>query len=662
MPNNKKQPSKEIMKKKQLIASNDPMSLQDKDPYKDLNHKEVLLDKKAIKRRNELTKDYSKQMNKMSQGGGRHRVYLGSNATDRKQTIKRLWDYLGRYKSGLITVFVSLLLASLASVVLPLIFGNAIDAISNLEFTEAYTYGAYIIILAAIYGIISFIGKYTMEVISQNTVAKIRKDAYDKLQTLPVRYYDQNQAGDIVSRLTNDVDLISNILANFVTQVVTSVITLVGSLAMMFYLNWLIALMVIIFVPLMAWFTSAISKRTRKGFIAQQKHLGNLNGIIEENISGLKVVKLYGQEDHNLQEYHETNMKLRDAGFKAQVFAGFIMPVINFMNNFIYVLIVMVGAYFFVGGYFAITVGIITSLTQYARQFVQPISNLGQLFNTLQQGLAGAERVFTLIDEESEYQEDGEYEVTSFKGKVEFKHVDFGYTEEKQVLKDITFTAKEGEIVAIVGPTGSGKTTIINLMNRFYDIDRGEILIDNKNIQQYKKDDLRKNIGIVLQDTKLFAGTVLENIVYGDLTASNEDVEKAAILANAHDFIMKLPHGYDSEVMEEGKNFSQGERQLISIARTILSNPDVLILDEATSNVDTRTEFKIQKSMRTLMKNRTSFVIAHRLQTIRNANKILVIKDGELIESGDHHELLKEKGFYYDLYTTQFKDLVLEES
>jgi ATP-binding cassette subfamily B protein len=655
----KKQPRKDIQEVKQ------------QDPFKDLNHQEVLLNKSEIKHRNEITKDYSKDINKMVQGGGRHRVYLGKEATDRKQTFRRLWDYLGNYKFGLITVFISLLLASLAAVVLPLIFGNALDSIKDSEFLKAYQFGAYIIILATIYAFITFVGKYTMEIISQNTVAKIRKDAFDKLQTLPVKYYDENQAGDIVSRLTNDVDLISNILANFVTQLVTSVITLVGSLAMMFYLNWVIALVVLIFVPLMAIFTKKISKKTRKGFTAQQKHLGNLNGIIEENISGLRVVKLYGQEENTQSEFHETNMKLRDEGYKAQVYAGFIMPVIGFINNLIYVVIVIIGAFFFItevqegsfgAGLFLITVGGITALTQYARQFVQPISNLGQLFNTLQQGLAGAERVFHLIDEESEYEEDGEEVVEAFKGKVEFKHVNFEYTEGQKVLKDISFTAQEGEVVAIVGPTGSGKTTIINLMNRFYDVNEGEILIDNKNIKTYKKDHLRKNLGIVLQDTKLFAGTVFENIIYGDLNASNEDVTKASQLANAHDFIMKLPQGYESEVMEEGKNFSQGERQLISIARTMLSNPDILILDEATSNVDTRTEFKVQESMHTLMKSRTSFIIAHRLQTIRNANKILVIKDGTLIENGNHSELLHLKGFYYDLYTTQFKDLVLEES
>lgn len=632
-----------------------------KDPFQNINHKDTILSKQQVRKRNALTKDHSKSMNKMVHGGGRHRMYLGANATDRKATIKRLWGYLGHYKFGLIIVFASLLIASILAVFLPLLFGTALDYIKELDFYGAYRYGGYIIIVATIYALIQFVGRYTMEVISQNTVAKIRKDAFDKLQLLPVKYYDQNQAGDIVSRLTNDVDLISNILANFVTQLVSSVIMLVGSIIMMFYINWVIALMVLLFVPLMALFTSRISKVTRKGFVAQQKHLGNLNGIIEESISGLQVIKLYGQEEQTEQEFHQTNIELRDAGYKAQVYAGFIMPVINFINNLIYVLIVIVGAYFFSKSMFSITIGRITSLTQYARQFIQPISNLGQLFNTLQQGLAGAERVFTLIDEESEYELDGLTEVKSFEGEISFKDVNFGYEEDKLVLKNISFDVKKGEIIAIVGPTGSGKTTIINLLNRFYDVNNGEILIDNKNIKSYKKDDLRKNIGVVLQDTKLFTGTVYDNIVYGDLNASKEDVIHSAKLANAHDFIMKLPKGYDSEVSEGGNNFSQGERQLISIARTILSNPDILILDEATSNVDTRTEFKIQESMRTLMKGRTSFVIAHRLQTIRNANNIIVVKDGEIIENGTHNALLNEEGFYYDLYTTQFKDLVKEE-
>ena len=631
------------------------------DPYKNINHKETLLNKHDVKRRNELTKDYSKQLNQVARGG-RHRVYLGKNASDRKGTVKRLWGYLGNYKYGLITVVIALFITASLAVLLPYLFAIALDDyLLVYDFEGAYTIGAMIIVVALLNSIVRFVGRYTMTIVAQNTVAKIRKDAFDKLQKLPIKYYDTNQSGDIVSRLTNDVDLISNSLASVVTELVSSAITLVGSLVMMFVVNWALAFIVLLFVPVMILFTAKIGKVTKSGFVAQQKHLGNLNGIIEESISGLKVIKLYGNEGATLGEFSETNVKLRNAGFKAQVYAGFIMPTINFLNNFIYVVIATIGGLFKILGWFAMTIGDISAITQYARQFIQPISNLAQLFNTLQQGLAGAERVFKLIDEETEYENDGTEAIDRFYGEVEFKDVTFGYDADKEVLKNISFDAEKGQITAIVGPTGSGKTTIINLINRFYDVNSGSIEIDGKDIMSYKKDDLRKNIGVVLQDTKLFAGTVYENILYGDLDGTKEEVEKSAKLANAHDFIMKLPHGYETEVQEGGTNFSQGERQLISIARTILSNPDILILDEATSNVDTRTEFKIQESMRSLMKGRTSFVIAHRLQTIRNAHRILVIKDGELIENGNHKELLSQKGFYYDLYTTQFKDLVLDE-
>ncbi len=733
--------SKEIVKKE--------------DPYKNVNHKKTILNKHDVKKRNEQNKDYSKQMNRVA-GMGRHRVYLGNNASDRKGTILRLWKYLDNYRPGLIVIVLAMIVTSVLSVMLPLLFATAIDDyILVYDFEGAYVIGGIIIGVAILTSAVRFTGRYVMTIITQKTVAKIRKDAFDKLQMLPVSYYDKNQSGDIVSRITNDVDLISNMLAQFVLELITSAITLVGSFIMMFIVNWSLALIVVVFVPIMVIFTGRIGKITRKGFTAQQKFLGNLNGIVEESVSGIKNIKLYGSEKDVINEFSETNTDLRDAGFKAQVAAGLIMPVINFLNNLIYVVIVFIGGLLYIGGKVAISIGDISAVTSYARQFIQPISNLAQLFNTLQQGLAGAERVFNLIDTSTEYETENELientvkslenskieldemmkneienaseikeynvkiaeleqrleilnipskverlkesveslelsfkngnisskdidkvkkeidikrselsdliEKSKFKGFVEFKDVTFGYEEDKVVLKDISFKADIGKTVAIVGPTGSGKTTIINLLNRFYDVDSGTILIDNKDINEYKKDNLRKNIGVVLQDTKLFTGTVFDNIVYGNLEASKVEVEKAATLANAHDFIMRLPHGYDSEVYEEGSNFSQGERQLISIARTILSNPDILILDEATSNVDTRTEFKIQESMNTLMKGRTSFVIAHRLQTIRNANKIIVIKEGELIESGNHNELLHQKGFYYDLYTTQFKNLVLEE-
>lgn len=631
-------------------------------PFSKTNHSEVILNKNQIKIRNEANKDYSKMLSKTSTRGTRgpgRGMYLGGKAKDSKGTILRIWNYLGKYKAGLTIVAIATLLTSLLAILIPWLFAKAIDLIYlSLDLDGAFIIGLYIVGIAVLTSTVRFVSRYTMVIISQKTVKKIRKDAFDKLQNLPVKYYDTNQPGDIVSRITNDVDLISNSLASVVNELLTSVITLVGSLVMMYILNWALATVVLLFVPIMIIFTMKIAKTTKKGFVAQQKHLGSLNSIIEENISGLKVVKLYNQEPEIIKEFSLKNTELRKAGFRAQVYAGLIMPVINFMNNLIYLVIVAIGGLLFILGKTAITIGDISAITAYARQFIRPIANIAQLFNALQQGIAGAERVFALIDENDEYINDGSIVVDEFKGRVKFTDVTFGYVENKIVLKGISFEAEVGKTIAIVGPTGSGKTTIINLLNRFYDLNSGSIEIDNKDITEYKKDDLRKKIGVVLQDTHLFSGTVYDNVIYGNLDATKEEVIDAAKMANAHDFIMKLPAGYDSEVYEGGQNFSQGERQLISIARTILSNPDILILDEATSNVDTRTEYKIQESMRLLMEGRTSFVIAHRLQTIRNAHKILVIHDGELIESGTHSDLLEQKGFYYDLYTTQFHELI----
>lgn len=626
-----------------------------------VDHRNVVLNKRAIKKRNQENKDYSKDLNKIV-GGGPRRMYIGKNAKDRKGTIIRLWSYLEGYHLGIIVILVANIISSLLNLVIPYLFAVALnDYIKTFDFSGAYKLGGLIILVSIANSLIRAVGRYVTLVISQETVSRIRKDAFDKLQLLPVRYYDTNQPGDIVSRITNDVDLISNVLAAFINQFVQSIILLVGSLIMMFILNWALALVVIAFVPIILVLTKRIAKVTRKGFIAQQKHLGDLNSIVEESISGLKVIKLYGREGEVKDDFIESNIKLRDAGYKAQVMSGFLMPIVGFLTNITYVAVIGFGTWFIIIGFASVSVLDIAAITQYARQFSQPISNLAQLFNTIQQGIAGAERVFSVIDEASEYENDGEIEITDLKGHVVFDHVNFSYEPKTEVLSDISFEAEVGKTIAIVGPTGSGKTTIINLLNRFYDIEQGNILIDDVNIKSYKKDDLREHIGVVLQDTSLFTGSVYDNIVYGRKDATKEDVEQAAVMANAHDFIMKLPHGYETEVTEGGNNFSQGERQLISIARTILSNPDVLILDEATSNVDTRTEFKIQESMHRLMQGRTSFVIAHRLQTIRNADRILVIKDGRLIEQGNHQELLQERGFYYDLYTTQFKDLVIEE-
>ena len=632
-----------------------------KKPFSNVNHSKVILNKNDVKIRNEANKDYSKMLSKTSsrgRGPGRG-MYVGAKPKNTKGTVLRIWNYLGKYKVGLTIVAIATFLTSSLAILIPLFFAQAIDAITtNADYPTAVKFAWMILLIAALTSTVRFISRYTMAVIAQKTIKKIRKDAFDKLQNLPIKYYDTNQAGDISSRITNDVDLISNSLASVTNELFISLITIVGSLIMMFVVNWFLAIIVLLFVPIMAVLTLKVAKVTRKGFVAQQKHLGALNSIVEESISGLKVIKLYGQEETIVEEFNSKNTELKKVGFKAQVYAGIIMPIINFMNNFILLVIVSIGGFMFILTNLAISVSDIAGISLYARQFIRPIANISQLFNILQQGLAGAERVFSLIDEDDEYINDGVITVEEFKGCVKFDDVTFGYEKDKVVLKNISFEAEVGKTIAIVGPTGGGKTTIINLINRFYDIDSGRIDIDYKNILDYKKDDLRKKIGVVLQDTNLFTGTVYDNIVYGDLSATKEQVIDAAKMANAHDFINKLPEDYDSEVYEGGQNFSQGERQLISIARTILSNPDILILDEATSNVDTRTESKIQESMRLMMKGRTSIVIAHRLQTIRNAHKIIVINEGELIESGSHDELLNKQGFYYDLYTTQFHDMV----
>lgn len=596
----------------------------------------------------------------MSRGPHGHRrgTYTGKGPKDFKGTVKRVLGYLKKYKLGLFVVFISTILGTIFNLAIPYVFSITIDRyILDINYRGIVLMSIVLIALGGLAGLFSWLQSYIMASISQKTVKDIRQDTFENLQNLSLKYYDSNSSGDIMSRLTNDIELISSALSQVVVQLITSGITVVGSVIMMFVASWRLALITIIFVPVMGIFTIFITKKTFKNFKAQQQHLASLNGIVEESIGGLRAIKLYNQEDNVIDKFQKKNEELKVAAFKAQLYSGVIMPVINFINNLVYVIIVVSGGYFAIR-FNAVSVGQIAAVSAYARQFTRPISQLAQLFNTLQQAVAGAERVFEVMDKEDEYVNGSKFRIEKLKGHVKFNDVFFGYEKDKTILKDISFEANPGEIIAIVGPTGSGKTTIINLINRFYDVDRGQILIDGHNINDINKDSLRDKVGVVLQDTNLFTGTVFDNIRYGKRDATREEVIEASKLANADGFVSRLPKGYDTEISEGGENFSQGERQLISIARTILSNPDILILDEATSNVDTRTEYHIQESMEYLMKGRTSFVIAHRLQTIRNADKILVIKDGEIIEHGNHRRLLEQKGFYHDLYTTQFKGIL----
>ena len=570
-------------------------------------------------------------------------------------TVKRLLGYLGVYKIALVFIILTSIVATLLNTTIPSLFSLAIDDyIIPRDYAGLYVIALVIMGFALFNGLVRFLSRFILIRISQGAIKKIREDAFDRLLKAPVSYFDEKGAGDLASRITNDVELINNSLAQTLTQLINTIIIIIGVSVLMVRLNWALALIVFGFLPLMFFVIIFITKRTRKFFMAQQVHVAGLNQIIEEDVSGLEAVKLYNQEQSFQDEFNDENDKLKDASFKAQVYSGLLWPFIHFFNNLIYLVVVAVGAVLYITIPGFITIGGISGVSQYARQFVQPISEIGQLFNALMQGLAGAERIFEMMDAPSEYKETETIVLDKFKGALTFKDVSFGYKEDELILKDVSFNSKAGDIIAIVGPTGGGKTTLIKLLNHFYDLNRGSILIDDIDIANVQKDALRKRIGIVLQDTHLFKGSIFDNILYGDLKATPEEVIEAAKKAGAHEFITKLPDRYDTQILEGGQNFSQGERQLISIARTLLNNPDLLILDEATSNIDTRTEAKIQASLKVLMEGRTSIVIAHRLQTIEKADQILVIDQGQLIEKGNHTTLLEQKGFYYELYQSQF--------
>jgi ATP-binding cassette, subfamily B, multidrug efflux pump len=576
-------------------------------------------------------------------------------AKDARATLMRLTRYLFAYKWALVLVVVFVAIASGLSVLGPFLMGQAIDVyILEADLSGLARLVILMIVIYLLASTMAWMQTYVMAAASQQTIRDLREQLFGKMQTFSLRFFDRHTHGELMSRLSNDVDNISMVLTNAVTQLVSSALSILGVGVMMFVINWRLALVTLTIIPLMALLTRAVSKKTRKGFREQQAYLGNLNGLIEETVTGHRVVQGYAREEAEIALFVVNNEKLKGASTTAQIFSGLMGPMMNLVNNLNFAIVAGVGGWMAVQG--LATVGTIASFINYARQFSRPLDQLAQLYNQIQSALAGAERVFEIFDEEPEIQDAPDaIPLETVVGDVVFENVEFSYESEVPVLKNVSLHAEPGQTIALVGPTGAGKTTIVSLLTRFYDIDRGRVLIDGHDIREIKMDDLRRHLGIVLQDTFLFGVSVMENIRYGRLDATDAEVVEAARLANADEFIRRLPEGYKTKLSENGSNLSQGQRQLLSIARAILADPGILVLDEATSSVDTRTEQHIQEAMLRLMEGRTSFVIAHRLSTVRKADCILVINEGEIVERGTHEALMAAQGFYYDLHMTQFR-------
>lgn len=618
---------------------------------------------------NNNKQDYSAARNMIGGPGRGHGASRGGRGMvpvvkpkNFKGTVSRLWQYFGGERKLLTIILIFILVDSALSLAVPYLIGRSVDAMSSkngvvnlemIQITSAALITAYIIDSA-----ITFLQGWLMAGVSQRIVMNLRSTLFAKLQKLPISFFDTHSHGDIMSRLSNDIDNVSSTISQSTIQLISGVITIVGSLIMMLALSPILTAASVITVPMVFLLTRTIAKKTKVLFKNQQAELGKLNGHIEETISGIQVVKAFNNEERVIQQFDEVNLKLSEIGIKAQICSGFIMPLMNVINNIGFAAVAGVGGVLAVRN--LITVGIIASFLSYSRQFSRPLNDLANIFNTLQSAIAGAERVFDILDEKEETSDvPGAKVLENPRGHVVFENVTFGYRLDVPILKNISFNAEEGSDTALVGPTGAGKTTIVNLLARFYDVTNGRILIDGIDIREYTRDSLRQCFGIVLQDTYLFSGTIKENIKYGKLDASDEEVEAAAAMANADVFIRRLPKGYDTVLSESGSNLSQGQRQLLAIARAILADPSILILDEATSSVDTRTELNIQEAMLKLMSGRTSFIIAHRLSTIRDADTIMVIDDGGIVEKGSHRSLIDKKGVYFDMYSNQFKNIKL---
>ncbi len=587
--------------------------------------------------------------------GFRHMLGEREGAKDRRGTAWRILGYLRRQKQALIGTLVMVVVATIFGLLGPYLMGKAIDVyILKGDLPGLARIALLMIVVHLLASLTTWLQTYVMADASQRVIRDIRDDLFAKLQTLSLRFFDQRTHGELMSRLTNDVENISNVLSASVTELMSSVLSVGGVAVMMFLINVRLAIVSLVTLPLMMFLSRWIAQHTRRGFREQQETLGQLNSIIEETLTGQRVVKAYAREQAAIEQFDRANRKLQRAATRARIFAGSIGPLTNFVNNIGFAIVAGAGGWMAVQG--LATVGTIAAFVNYAQQFTRPLNQIANLYSEIQSALAGAERVFEILHQVPELLDTSDAcPLDRIQGDVVFDDVCFGYEPGVPVLKHVSLHARPGQTIALVGPTGAGKTTIVNLLTRFYDIDSGSIRIDGHEIRAVRKDDLRRRLGIVLQDTFLFAGTVMENIRYGRLDATDEQVIAAAKLANANQFIRRLPQGYDTPLSERGSNLSQGQRQLLAIARAILADPSVLILDEATSSVDTRTEKQIQEAMLRLMQGRTSFVIAHRLSTIREADMILVINAGEIIERGTHEELLAKKGFYHNLYMSQFK-------
>lgn len=600
--------------------------------------------------------------------GGGNMMMMGQKAKDFKGTLKRLLTYLKPRRNRLISVFLAAIMSTIFMIVGPKIMGNAITELfegaygkfqgipgAAINFDEI---GQILLLLAGLYAfssLFSYVQQYIMSSVAQDTVYDLREDVNKKLEKLPLKYFEGRPNGETLSRMTNDIDTIGSTLQQSLTQFITSIVTIVGIIIMMLSISPLLTLISIISLPLSIFAIRPILKRSQKHFADQQRKLGQLNGHIEEIYTGHQVVKAFGYEKKASAQFTEVNEELYKAGSKAQFISGIIMPVMFFIGNLSYVLISVVGGILVTQR--SISIGDIQAFITYSKQFTQPITQTANIANIIQSTVAAAERVFELLDEEEEMKEQTTVNIKRANGAVSFEHVDFGYGEE-MLIEDMNIDVLPGQTIAIVGPTGAGKTTMINLLMRFYELNGGKLTIDGLDTRNMSRNDLRKNFGMVLQDTWLFNGTIKENIAYGKNGATDEEIFAAARTAHADHFIRTLPDGYETILNEEASNISQGQKQLLTIARAVLADPPIMILDEATSSVDTRTEVFIQKAMNRLMEGRTSFVIAHRLSTIKDADLILVMEQGKVIEKGTHSDLLRENGFYAELYNSQFTENV----